>query len=207
MARIEGLAPDFTGKRNGDVNVTEVLSPYIMSAVGKKYCHASSCFTGDLAVAPSFADRASTFDLFMQSISVRNEQHQVCVMEPSLISDASAFYRTDVTQDEYMKQIAKFRVNAGLRHNAPAASAIVYSIGDSVYVYSERPGVWTGTHRVVGFDGKAILVDVGAMLTSLKVSHLKPSLIPLPITWNEVLTPLGPPRGFSGDDDCNERRS
>jgi hypothetical protein len=80
----------------------------------------------------------------MQSIGVLNEQHQVCVMEPSLISDARAFYRTDVTQDEYMKQIAKFRVNAGPRHNAPAASAIVYSIGDSVYAYIERPGVGTG---------------------------------------------------------------
>jgi hypothetical protein len=48
-----------------------------------------------------------------------------------------------------MKLIATFRVNAGLRHNVPAASAIVYSIGDSVYTYSEMPGVWTGTHRVV----------------------------------------------------------
>jgi hypothetical protein len=121
------------------MNVTEVLSPYIMSAVGKQYCHASNCFTGGLAVAPSFADRASTFDRFMQRLGVLNEQHLVCLMEQPLISDARAFYGTDVAKEEYMKLIATFRVNAGLRHNGPAASAIVYTIGDSVYTYREKP--------------------------------------------------------------------
>jgi hypothetical protein len=48
--------PTSQERGTGDVNVTEVLSPCIMSAVGKQYCHASNCFTGDLAVAPSFAD-------------------------------------------------------------------------------------------------------------------------------------------------------
>jgi Reverse transcriptase (RNA-dependent DNA polymerase) len=91
-----------------------------------------------------------------------------------------------------MKLIPTFRVNAGLRHNVLATSAIVYSIGDSVYTYSEMPGVRTGTHRIVGFDGQAILVDVGTMLTSLKVSHLKSSRIPLRIMWTGVLTPSDP---------------
>jgi hypothetical protein len=138
-----------------------------MSAVGKQYCHASNCFTGDLAVALSVADWASTSDRFMQRLGVLNEQHRVCLMEQPLISYARTFYGTDVAKEEYMKLIATFRVNGGLLHNVPAASAIVYSIGDSVYTYSEMPGVWSGTHRVVGFDGKANLVDVGAMLISL----------------------------------------
>jgi Reverse transcriptase (RNA-dependent DNA polymerase) len=128
----------------------------------------------------------------MQRLGVLIEQHRVCRMEQPLISDARAFYGTDVAKEEYMKLIATFRVNAGLRHNVPAASAIVYSIGDSDYTYSEMPCVWTGTHRVVGFDGKAILVDVGTMLTSLKVSHLKSSPIPLRIMRTEVLTPSDP---------------
>jgi hypothetical protein len=187
-----GGHPTSQERGNGDVNVTESLSPFIMSAVGKQYCHASSCFTGDLAVAPSFADWASTFDRFMQRLGVLNDQHRVCLMEQPLTSDARAFYGTDVAKEEYMKLIPTFRVNAGLRHNVPATSAIVYSIGDSVYTYSEMPGVRTGTHRIVGFDGKAILADVATMLMSLKVSHLKSSLIPLRIMWTGVLTPSDP---------------
>jgi hypothetical protein len=38
----------------------------------------------------------------------------------------------------------------------------------------------------------AILVDVGTKFTSHNVSHLKPSLIPLPIMWTEVLSPSDP---------------
>jgi hypothetical protein len=71
-----------------------------MSAVGKQYCHASSCFAGDLAVAP-FADWVSTFDRCMQRLGVLNEQHRVCLMEQPLISDARAFYGTDVARGAY----------------------------------------------------------------------------------------------------------
>jgi hypothetical protein len=82
------------------VNVTDVLSPYIMSAVGKKYCHASSCYTGELAVAPSFVDWASTCDRFMQGLGALHERHRVYLMEKSLISDARAFNGTDVAKKE-----------------------------------------------------------------------------------------------------------
>jgi hypothetical protein len=79
----------------------------------------------------------------MHSLGVLNEQHRACLMEHSLISGARAFYGTDLAKEEFMKQSAKFRFNAGFRHNVPAASAIVYSIGDSVFTYREKPRVWT----------------------------------------------------------------
>jgi hypothetical protein len=114
------------------------------------------------------------------------------VFQEQSLSNRKRFLLMATAKEEYMKQISKFGVNVGLRHNVPAASAIKYCIGDSVYTYREKPRAWTGPHQVVGVDGKYILVDVGTKLTSFSISHLKPSLIPLPIMWTEVLTPSVP---------------
>ena len=95
----------------------------------------------------------------------------------------------NAARQEYDAWVCQRRIDLGIRSRTPSTADEVYETGDRVYVWREKPRMWTGPFKISSVDGKSVYIKVDSKgPRPFSITRVKRVAEPTQLVWeNEVL--------------------